>query len=250
MTRKNRKFNYRLKKRTKIKIKARPDLSYGRTLNLGCFVAQSQQSDAHAVYLSIDRGRGKETQLRLISAHANVLDAWKIAVNGTAILESSRFKYLQTNNAITKAFIYNLVETYGYYSSDDAQYRPVGDPKVLLPWLLQGGSMKDEHIPDGISFEVIKPPVTKKWKIYRRKSNHPDYAQGMYAIGFSDTEVLMIENTDFVVISNAYVLAGYIADYLNDKDHSERYLGQSELDRLYGEAQTIFSVELNTVNLD
>lgn len=144
MTIKNRKSNFMPRKRRKIKIKARPDLSYGRTLNLACFVVQSQHSDAHAVYLSIDRG--KETQLRLISAHASVLYAWKIAVNGTAILESSRFKYLQTNNAITKAFIYNLVETYGDYSSDDAQYRPVGEPKVLLPWLLQGGSMKDEHI--------------------------------------------------------------------------------------------------------
>lgn len=114
---------------------------------------------------------------------------------------------------------------------------------------MAGGSVNDKLIPDGISFEVIKPAVTKKWKIYHREYNHPDYPHNMYAIGFSETEVLMIENTDFVVISNAYVLAGYLADYLNNKNHSERYLAQSELDRLYAEAQKQFSVEFKTVEI-
>lgn len=215
-------------------------MSSGRTLTLGCFIAQSDHCDAHAVYLSIDRGRGEETQLRLISAHAKILDAWNIVLNGTAILKSSHFSYSQTNDDIVKAFISNLVKVYGVHSSDAAQYKPVpvGDTtQFLLRW-------------DGISFDAINPPVTKKWKIYRRKSNHPDFVQGMYALGFSANEVLMIENTKLVAISNNYILAGYIGDYLNEKDHSEMYLAQSELDRLYAEAKEHFSGELKSVEIE
>jgi hypothetical protein len=72
----------------------------------------------------------------------------------------------------------------------------------------------------------------------------------MYALGTSDTEVLLIQDTEMVVISNAYILAAYLADYLNDTDHSERYLAQTELDRLYADAQTVFSVSLNTVDIN
>ncbi|MEG5006707.1 hypothetical protein QUB17_24110 [Microcoleus sp. B5-C4] len=52
------------------------------------------------------------------------------------------------------------------------------------------------------------------------------------------------------MISNAYILAAYVADYLNDTDHSERYLAQVEVDRLYAEAQSIFSVSIQNVNLN
>jgi hypothetical protein len=228
MTRKNREFTYRLKRRT--------DLSSSRTLTLGCFIAQSDHSDAHAVYLSIDRGRGEKTQLRLISDHAKIVDAWNVVINGTAILKSLHFSCSQTNDAITKTFISNLVKVYGEGSSDRGQSKLVGDSRVLLPW-------------DGISFEAIKSPITKKWKIYRRQSNHPDFIEGMYAVGFSATEVLMIEHTGLVVISNNYILAGYLADYLNEKDHSEMYLAQSELDRLYAEVEKYFSVELKSVEI-
>ncbi|MEG5043560.1 hypothetical protein [Microcoleus sp. B4-C1] len=109
--------------------------------------------------------------------------------------------------------------------------------------------MSDTNIPEGITIETIKSPVTKKWKIYHRECSHPDYANGMYAIGTSDTDVLLIQDTEMVVISNTYILAAYVADYLNDIDHSERYLAQSEVDRLYAEAQTVFSVHVNTVDI-
>jgi len=102
----------------KPKAKTPLDMSYGRTLNLRCFVNKSLHSEAHAVYLEIDRV--KEKQYRLISAHANIIDAWQVAVNGTAILESCNYSYSKTNNPITEAFISDLVETYGDYPSDDA----------------------------------------------------------------------------------------------------------------------------------
>lgn len=237
--------------RKKRKMKQKPktfDISYGRILNLQCVIDKSHHSDGHGVYLEIDRGKDK--QYRLISVHASILDAWRVALNGMATLENSRYSYSKTNDDITQEFIHNLVEVYGDYESDDAQYMPKGDKEVLLPWLLSGGKPDDENIPEGITIETIKPPVTKKWKIYHRKCSHPDYANGMYAIGTSDTEVLLIQDTEMVVISNAYILAAYLADHLNDTDHSERYLAQAEIDRLYAEAQAIFGVDIQNVDLN
>lgn len=223
-------------------------MSNGRTLNLQCVIDKSHHSDGHGVYLEIDRGKDK--QYRLISIHASILAAWKVALNGMATLENSHYSYSKTNDDLTQDFIRDLIKTYGDYPSDDAQYRPRGNHSALLPWLLSGGKMGDQNIPEGISFEVVKPPVTKKWKIYHRECKHPDYANGMFAIGTSDIEVLLIQNTEMVVISNAYILAAYLADHLNNTDHSERYLAQAELDRLYADAQTVFSVHLNTVDLN
>ncbi|MEG4062597.1 hypothetical protein QUA05_16755 [Microcoleus sp. SVA1_A1] len=224
------------------------EMSYGRTLNLQCIIDKSHHSDGHGVYLEIDRG--KEKQHRLISVHASILDAWKVALNGNSLLEKSSFSYSKSNDDITQEFIRNLVQVYGDYDSDDAQYMPKGDNRVILPWLLSGGKMDDPNIPEGITIETLKPPVTKKWKIYHRKCSHPDYANGMFAIGTSDTDVLLTQDTEMVVISNAYILAAYLADHLNDTDHSERYLAQAELDRLYADAQTVFSVHLNIVDLN
>ncbi|MEG4503841.1 hypothetical protein QUA81_13345 [Microcoleus sp. F6_B4] len=224
------------------------EMSYGRTLNLQCIIDKSQHSDGHGVYLEIYRGKDK--QHRLISVHAKIRDAWEVCKNGMSTLGNSIFSYSQTNDEITQEFIHKLVETYGDYDSDDAEYQPKGDNRIILPWLLSGGKPDDPNIPEGITIEVINPPVTKKWKIYHRQCSHPDYAQGMYAIGTSDTDVLLIEDTEMVIISNAYILAAYLADYLNDTDHSERYLAQTELDRLYADAQTIFSVNLNTVDIN
>ncbi|MEG5175589.1 hypothetical protein QUB25_26125 [Microcoleus sp. B3-D7] len=223
-------------------------MSYGRTLNLQCVIDKSHHSDGHGVYLQINRG--KEKQHRLISVHASILDAWKVALNGNSLLEKSSFSYSKSNAEITQEFIRNLIQVYGDYDSDDAQYMPKGDNRVILPWLLSGGKMDDPNIPEGITIETLKPPVIKKWKIYHRECNHPDYSEGMYAIGTSDTEVLLIQDTEMVVISNAYILAAYLADHLNDTDHSERYLAQIELDRLYADAQTLFSVRLNTVDIN
>jgi hypothetical protein len=238
------------RKKRKMKPKERKmfDMSYGRTLTLQCVIDKSHHSDAHGVYLEIDRKRQK--QYRLISVHARILDVWKVALNGMTILESCNYSYSQTNDDLTKNFIRDLVETYGDYPSDDAEYQPCGNNLVLVPWLLSGGTMNDKHIPEGITFEVVKPPVTKKWKIYHRECKHPDYSQGMFAIGTSEMEVLMIKDTESVIISNAYILAAYLADFLNDTNHSERYLAQAELDRLYADAQTVFSVHLNTVDLN
>ncbi|WP_333415818.1 hypothetical protein [Microcoleus sp. MOSTC5] len=238
------------KKRGKMKPKERLflEMSQGRRLNLQCIIEKSQQSDGHGVYLELDRGKNK--QHRLISVHAKILDAWEVCKNGMSILENSNFSYSQTNDEITQEFIHKLVETYGDYNSDDAQYQPKGDNRIILPWLLSGGKPDDPNIPEGITIEVINPPVTKKWKIYHRKCSHPDYSQGMYAIGTSDTDVLLIEETERVVISNAYILAAYVADHLNDTDHSERYLAQTELDRLYAEAETVFCVDIQNVDLN
>ncbi|MEG3899231.1 MULTISPECIES: hypothetical protein [unclassified Microcoleus] len=238
------------RKKRKMKPKERLflEMSYGRTLNLQCIIDKSHHSDGHGVYLEIDRG--KEKQHRLISVHASILDAWKVALNGNSLLEKSSFSYSKSNDDITQEFIRNLVQVYGDYDSDDAQYMPKGDNRVILPWLLSGGKMDDPNIPEGITIETLKPPVTKKWKIYHRKCSHPDYANGMFAIGTSDTDVLLTQDTEMVVISNAYILAAYLADHLNDTDHSERYLAQAELDRLYADAQTVFSVHLNIVDLN
>lgn len=238
----------RNKRKMKPKDRLFLEMSYGRTLNLQCVIDKSHHSDGHGVYLQIDRGKQKHH--RLISVHANILDAWKVALNGNSLLEKSSFSYSNSNDEITQEFIRNLVQVYGDYDSDDAQYMPKGDSRVILPWLLSGGKMDDPNIPEGITIETLKSPVTKKWKIYHRECNHPDYSEGMYAIGTSDTEVLLIQDTEMVVISNAYILAAYLADYLNDTDHSERYLAQTELDRLYADAQTVFSVSLSTVDIN
>lgn len=238
------------KKRSQMNPKERRflEMSMGRTVNLQCIIEKSQQSDGHGVYLELDRGKNK--QHRLISVHAKILDAWEVCKNGMSILENFNFSYSQTNDEITQELIHKLVETYGDYDSDDAQYQPKGDNRIILPWLLSGGKPDDPNIPEGITIEVINPPVTQKWKIYHRECSHHDYSQGMYAIGTSDTDVLLIEDTEMVVISNAYILAAYLADHLNDTGHSGRYLAQVELDRLYADAQTIFSVHLNTVDLN
>jgi hypothetical protein len=129
------------------------------------------------------------------------------------------------------------------------EYKPCGNPKILIEWLMAGGSMNDKHIPD-VSIEVIKHPVTKKWKIYHRKCNpsdYPDYPHGMYAVGISDMQHLRIENTDTVITSNVYILAALIADFLNTNNHTDLYLAKSEVARLYAEAQKTFSVELKVV---
>jgi hypothetical protein len=230
----------RKKKKMRPKIKEKLDMSYGRNVTLYCFVERSHHSDAHAVYLEINRG--KETQHRLISAHANIVDALKLSARGTKILENLTYDYKQTNDAITQAFIHNLVETYGDYTSDDAEYKPCGNSRILVPWLMAGGSMNDKHIPEGITFEVIKPPVTKKWKIFNHPHSEPNFPQGIYAVGISEFEVLMIENSEDVIVCNLYFPMAYLADYLNNKDYSGRYLPRSEVDRIYSEALQIFSM--------
>ena len=237
------KIKNKQKQKQKQKHKLFLDMSYGRKLNLRCFVSKSLHSDAHAVYLEIDRGR--ERTFRLISAHAKVIDAWKIVVNGVELLETFKASNSQTNDAITQAFIHQLVATYGDYSSDDAEYKPINGT-ILIPWLMEGGSI-DKQLPEGISFEPIKPPVTQKWKIYHRECNHldyPDYPHGMYAIGLSEMEALRIENTENIIISNVYLIAAFVADFLNENNHSEFYLSQLQADQLFADAEKTFSTEL------
>ncbi|MEG4455917.1 hypothetical protein [Microcoleus sp. N9_A1] len=248
MTRKNKiKNKIKNKQKQKQKHKLFLDMSYGRKLNLRCFVSKSLHSDAHAVYLEIDRGR--ERTFRLISAHAKVIDAWKIVVNGVELLETFKASNSQTNDAITQAFIHQLVATYGDYSSDDAEYKPINGAILILGnrRLMEGGSINDKQLPEGISFEPIKPPVTQKWKIYHRECNHldyPDYPHGMYAIGLSEMEALRIENTENIIISNVYLIAAFIADFLNENNPSEFYLSQLQVDQLFADAEKTFSTEL------
>jgi len=110
----------RNKRKMKPKDRLFLEMSYGRTLNLQCVIDKSHHSDGHGVYLQIDRG--KQKQHRLISVHANILDAWKVALNGNSLLEKSSFSYSNSNDEITQEFIRNLVQVYGDYDSDDAQY--------------------------------------------------------------------------------------------------------------------------------
>jgi hypothetical protein len=135
----------RKKRKMKPKDRLFLEMSYGRTLNLQCVIDKSHHSDGHGVYLQIDRG--KQKQHRLISVHANIFDAWKVALNGNSLLEKSSFSYSKSNDEITQEFIRNLVQVYGDYDSDDAQYMPKGDNRVILPWLLSGGKMDDPNIP-------------------------------------------------------------------------------------------------------
>lgn len=148
------------RKKRKMKPKERKtfDMSYGRTLTLQCVIDKSHHSDAHGVYLEIDRKRQK--QYRLISVPTSILDVWKVALNGMTILESCNYSYSQTNDEITKNFIRDLVETYGDYPSDDPEYQPCGNNLVLVPWLLSGGTMNDKHIPEGITLNLPQLSVT------------------------------------------------------------------------------------------
>jgi hypothetical protein len=72
----------RNKRKMKPKDRLFLEMSYGRTLNLQCVIDKSHHSDGHGVYLQIDRGKQKHH--RLISVHANILDAWKVALNGSS----------------------------------------------------------------------------------------------------------------------------------------------------------------------
>jgi hypothetical protein len=162
------------------------DVNYGKTFSVECFIAASQFSDAHAIYLGIKRGMDSEK--RLITAHADIKDTWKILGYCQNILSKSSFAPAQDIDKITRKFCLDLMSTYGDYPSDDFHYR------------LINGKLK-----------VINHPVKKTYKVFELRDC-------IFVIGKSPEEPFLIvdeRNSRDVFLFSSYVTAAYVADYVN-----------------------------------
>ncbi|MEG3935029.1 MULTISPECIES: hypothetical protein [unclassified Microcoleus] len=218
------------------------DSNYGNSLNIGCFIAASTSSDAHAVYLGF--GRKRSVERRLISAHASIIDAWKIFVYCQDILSKLKYFHLQSNDQITSNFISSLIGTYGDYSDDDAVYEVSGDKKALMDWLSQGKTILDDDLPSNINVLVVKPPVSKKYKVFWYESQEaPKNTYGnpeencVFTVGKNSDEPISGGAHKKVILFSSYVTAAYVADYVNRLNRDS--LTEEEVKRLLFEANRL-----------
>lgn len=177
-----------------------------------CFIAQLEGVDGHAVYLTIDRN--KEIELTVVSLHSTVIKAWSVAVAARRILENSSYSYKHSNEVILKTFVAALVADYFDYSSDSV---------------------------------LNEIEVPSKWKTFSTKSKHPDFANGVFVIGTSATEILMLEEEPKkLILANTYLMSAYIADFMNENQLDSLVL--PDIDRLVYEARRAFSSTKHQVN--
>ncbi|MEG4084595.1 hypothetical protein [Microcoleus sp. POL10_C6] len=171
-----------------------------------CFIAQFEGVEGHAVYLAIERMG--EVELTVISIHSTAIKAWSVVVGARRILESSSYSYQHSNELILKTFLTALL-------ADSSSY-PVQDPEEI---------------------EIDSP---RKWKIFSTKSKHPHFPKGVFVIGTSPTEILMLEDQPKkLILSNTYMMCAYIADFMNQ--HHLDSLLMADINRLIREAQRAFS---------
>ncbi|MEG4424965.1 MULTISPECIES: hypothetical protein [unclassified Microcoleus] len=177
-----------------------------------CFIAQLEGVEGHAVYLAIDRNG--EIELTVVSLHSTVIKAWSVAVAARRILENSSYSYKHSNEVILKTFVAALVADYFDYSSDSV---------------------------------LNEIEVPSKWKTFSTKSKHPDFANGVFVIGTSATEILMLEEEPKkLILANTYLMSAYIADFMNENQLDSLVL--PDIDRLVHEARRAFSSTKHRVN--
>jgi hypothetical protein len=83
-----------------------------------------------------------------------------------------------------------------------------------------------------------------EWKSFSTKSKHPDFANGVFVIGTSATEILMLEEEpNKLILANTYLMSAYIADFMNENQLDSLVL--ADIDRLVHEARRAFS-SINT----
>jgi hypothetical protein len=222
-------------------------------LHLGCFIAKSHASDAHAVYLGIGRGN-KGFDLVHISAHKYVTKAYEILGDCKQILEDFKHEY-QNSFDIRDAFVTALIAKLGDYPSDDGKFL-VSDNHLssIYDWAAKGNILGIDKLPPGIDVEVVKPRVTKKWKIFShrvkgyKKSDYGDpSADHQFFISQTDSLPFLIKvvETDKIVVMppcSRYVSAAYIADFINE--HNKNLLTTEELIRLLNEANRLQGLEM------
>ena len=178
------------------------DPEYGKPkIITGCFISVSSSSDAHAIYLGINRFGEIET--RLISAHACIKSAFEKLGYCRDVLSNIKFTSWQTNNEICTIFLKHLVNLYGDYESDDAIY-------VL----------------DNDAIKTISPPVKKLYTVlltkapefdidYRTFYGNPDDYCFFTVIDESDKPI-GIYNDKQIPIFSSYVTAAFVADYCHE----------------------------------
>ncbi|MEG4445106.1 hypothetical protein QUB47_23765 [Microcoleus sp. AT9_B5] len=194
-------------------------MNCGRRLIVRCFIAQLDGIDGHAVYLAIDALRArklgnKEVELRVVSIHSRVVEAWSVAVSARRILENSSYSYKHSNEIIVKTFVAALVADYCNHSSDSV---------------------------------LDKVEAPRKWKTFSTKSKHPDFANGVFVIGTSATEILMLEEEpNKLILANTYLMSAYIADFMNENQLDS--LVRADIARLVHEARRAFSSIKHQVN--
>lgn len=199
------------------------DPDYGKPkIITGSFLSVSNSSDAHAVYLGINRFGEIET--RLISAHAYIKDAWEKLGYCRNILSKIRFTRLQSTNEITTLFLQNLLNLYGDYPSDDAIYT----------------------VDDGV-IKTIKSPVKKLYNVLPVENSElnidsrifygdpDDYC--LFTVVDELRKPISIESKKQIPMFSSYFTAAYIADYCHQNEKNE--LTQSEFKQLWTEANKI-----------
>ncbi|AFZ15696.1 hypothetical protein Cri9333_4940 (plasmid) [Crinalium epipsammum PCC 9333] len=188
----------------------------------GSFISVSDFSDAHAIYLGINRFGEIET--RLVSAHACIKSAWEKLGYCRDVLSTIKFTSWQTNNEINTIFLQNLVNLYGDYESDDAIY------------------MLDNDV-----IKTISPPVKKLYTVslakrpefdvdYRTFYGNPDDYCFFTVIDESGKPISIFGDKEIHIFSS-YVTAAYVADYCHEnKTHQ---LSPSLFKQLWTESNKI-----------
>jgi hypothetical protein len=130
---------------------------------LECFIAQSTESDAHAVHLGI--GRGQEVDIRRMDSFASIVDAWESLCQARKVLQKLKYHHNQDNNQITDNFLGLKHDSFGVLSNDDAMYSISGDINAARKWTSQGKRPGIDELPPGVHIKVLNPPVQKKYKV-------------------------------------------------------------------------------------
>lgn len=216
-------------------------------VRLKCFLGPSEASDAHAVHLGIRRG--KEVQIRRFNCFASISDAWEDLCRYNQALQKFKYSDRQSNDEITQNLIRLTHELFGVFSNDDAQYSLLGDKKLGLEWLANGGRPYFDTPPLGVCVEILNPPVQKKYKplLFRMPEEALDEAilqvscgdpedTRVFTFGVSHDNPFLVEGKN-VGICSSYVSAAYVADHLNITD--QVYLSTKEFAQLVQEANRL-----------
>lgn len=204
-----------------------------RMMRLECFIAQSQTSDAHSVYLGISRGEG--VQLRQGNSFARIESAWEDLCRDKKVLKTFKYRNSQSNDEIAQAFWCHALNTFGDVHSDDFKYELWGDKRAGLEWIKQGGRPYWDEPPAGVRIKIINPPVQKNYKVLLIRDNLGEKEHIKSLCGNpEDTHVFTVSNKTFdelvedakqqIHLYSSYVSAAYAADYLNSNNLNLDYL--------------------------
>lgn len=171
------------------------DPEYGTGFKVDCFLAHSEYSDAHGIYLLIEnRRRIENTLLFVIADIKEALEklAWiKNTIKQCSLASSD------ANSFIVSKVVEKSVELYGDFETDD------------MACICQGDSI-----------ETVKPPIKKRFKPLLAVGIPESPSDSLYLVGLSEDErpVPTINNE---VGLFSYTRAAYVADYMNANNLEE-----------------------------